>query len=86
MSNDNPYTDAYLVKYPEGDSSLERNPYTPSSTTTTKLYTVREGDTIQNIAFRFYGDSGSWYKIADTNNLVQPFTDLVEGLVITIPL
>lgn len=82
---ENLYEDAYLIKYPEGDVSLERNTYTPSLGMQLRTHTVKEEETIQSIAFRYYGDSGAWYKIADVNGIYNPFEEVVEGLVLIIP-
>lgn len=81
----NPYTDAYLIDYQDGDVSLERRPYkqTPSSELIT--HTVLEGETIQSIAFQYYGDSGYWGIIADINNVYFPFDDVTAGKELIIP-
>jgi len=45
--------------------------------------TVRQGQTLRDIAFRFYGDVDSWPIIADANSLVSPIVE--PGLVLVIP-
>jgi len=47
-------------------------------------YTVREGDTLQGIAERVYGDASLWYKIAQANGLGTN-APLVEGQVLALP-
>lgn len=84
MINDNPFVNSIIIQYPEGDSSRERTSYYLNRSNSI-THTVREGETIQSIAFRYYGDSGSWYKIADLNNISFPFRDLEEGLELIIP-
>jgi nucleoid-associated protein YgaU len=46
---------------------------------------LKEGETLQNIAYRYYGDSGKWYIIAEYNNIINPFTELKGGMVLMIP-
>lgn len=53
-----PYEDSYVIKFPDGDVSLERNISAISSDHI--IHSVLEGETIQNIAFKYYGDSGMW--------------------------
>lgn len=79
-----PYDNGYIIKYPDGDQSLERNPFTYSGNS--KVHTVVEGETIQGIAFKYYGDSGYWGLIADANDILNPFEDLHAGLEIAIPI
>ena len=68
-----PYDDAYIIKFPNGDLALERNK------------AVLEGETIQSIAFRYYGDSGFWGVIADANDILNPFEDLHADMQLIIP-
>ncbi len=85
MSNNNPYTSSYGLDYGDGDYSLERLPYihTPSENDVTHI--VMKGESIFSLAYRYYGDSGLWYMIADFNMIENPLEDVVEGLEIVIP-
>ena len=47
-------------------------------------YVVKEGDDLAKIALQTYGDSYSWVKIAETNNLLNP-DDLRVGMILIIP-
>lgn len=78
-----PYEDSYIIKYPNGDISLERN--ISSSPLDYIIHTVLEGETIQNIAFKYYGDSGMWGVIADVNDILNPFEELYSGMELIIP-
>lgn len=78
-----PYKDSFVIKYPDGDISLERN--IPSIPSDHIIHTVLEGETIQNIAFRYYGDSGMWGVIADANDILNPFEDLHADMELIIP-
>ncbi|MCW9017400.1 MAG: LysM peptidoglycan-binding domain-containing protein, partial [Kangiellaceae bacterium] len=61
--------------------------YTPISdkypSTTPGQYVVNEGDTLQSIAQRVYGDESLWYVVADTNG-VSDSSQLVAGQTLTI--
>lgn len=78
-----PYDKAFRVKYLNGDVSLE--PDYPATSESGIQHTVLEGETLQSIAFRYYGDSGLWYKIALMNDIMNPFEELVENNIILIP-
>lgn len=81
-----PYSDSYIVKYPNGDVSLERNLTPPTVLgSQTTVHTVLEGETIQSIAYKYYGDSGMWGIIADINTIFNPFTELEAGMELIIP-
>ena len=67
----NPYGEGYLLKYPNGDISLERPRLNYSQFS--KIHTVKEGETIQNIAFQYYGDSGYWDYICDIKNIFNTY-------------
>lgn len=81
----NPYEDSYGIKYKDGDVSLERRDEFHDVTSDSFFHTVLEGETIQSIAYKYYGDSGKWYIIADVNSIYNPFTELEAGMEILIP-
>lgn len=84
-SNDNPYVDSYVVQHSDGDVVLARLEYIPSATVESDIiHTVLEGETLQSIAHTYYGDSGSWYKISDVNNIMFPL-ELEAGTKLIIP-
>lgn len=78
-----PFDKGRIIKFPNGDQELVRDPYVASDSYAT--HTVLEGQTIQNIAFAYYGDSGLWGLIADSNGILNPFEDLHEGMQLIIP-
>ena len=45
-----------------------------------------DGETLQNIAYRYYGDSGKWYLIAEANNILNPFQELEPYQILRIPM
>ena len=80
-----PYNDAYVIKYEDGDVSLETYPPQIIPSSSDIFHTVLEGETLQNIAFRYYKDSGLWYAIAEANKILNPFEELKAGTLIRIP-
>lgn len=80
-----PYNNAYALKYNDGDYSLEAKPLVVPESPNDIQHTVKDGETLQNIAFRYYGDSGKWYIIAEANKILNPFKELEMGTLIRIP-
>ena len=64
-----PYDNGFTLNYGDGDYSLESYPLLIPSSPNDFQHTLKEGETLQNIAYRYYGDSGKWYIIAEYNNL-----------------
>lgn len=79
------YRNAVIINYKEGDQSLERTPEVMLKSDGDITYTIKEGDTLQAISFRFYGDSDLWYRLADVNGYYNPFEELEIGDEIIIP-
>lgn len=82
-----PYDGGNLIKFDDGsgDIIIEREAYVMPSLTPSAVHTVMEGDTLQSIAFQYYGDSGNWVAIADINNIGFQYRELEEGMQIVIP-
>lgn len=78
-----PFNKGRIIKFPDGDQILVRDNYLISEDYTT--HNVLEGQTIQNIAYAYYGDSGLWGLIADANDILNPFEDLYPGMQLKIP-
>lgn len=51
-----------------------------------QFYQVIDGDRIDNLAFRFYGDPLRWWVIADANPQRLDWGTLIPGEVIRIPM
>lgn len=86
MKNDNPYLESKVIEYQDGSKTLERYWFFPNSSTKYTIHTVLSDETLQDIALRYYNDSGSWYKIADYNSILDPFNEITSGMKILIPL
>ena len=80
-----PYNNAYALKYNDGDYSLEAKPPVVPESSNDIQHTVKDGETLQNIAYRYYGDSGKWYLIAEANGILNPFKEVESGTLIRIP-
>lgn len=50
-----------------------------------QFYQVLEGDRIDNIAFKFYGDPLRWWVIADANPQRLDWSSLIPGELIRVP-
>lgn len=61
----------------------ERPPIVPQSDDA--QYTVMQGDRIDRLAKRFYGEELLWWVLADANNMEILPIDLHEGAVIRVP-
>lgn len=60
-------------------------PFTPPGPDTTLYrHTLVGLETIEYLAWRFYGSSSDWWRIAEANPLVFPL-DLSSGMVVAIP-
>lgn len=82
-----PYGNGSLTYFNDGsgDVLVERDEYLMTGLTPKAVHTVVPGDTLQGIAYQYYGDSGYWMAIADINNIAFQFRELEEGMQIIIP-
>jgi nucleoid-associated protein YgaU len=71
-----------FVQFTLPEEELEENE--PHSPDRTKVYVVKEGDTVSGIAAMFYRDPRQWRAIADANDVDDPRV-LEAGTVLTIP-
>lgn len=79
------YNQAYITNYPEGDYTLDRDIPGVALNDEDIIHTVKEGETLQNIAFAQYNDSSLWYVIAEANDIGNPFKEVYPGLRLRIP-
>lgn len=84
-SKESPYKNSYGLQYDDGNVTLERVPYYYTPSDDDIIHTVKDGETIQNIAYHYYQDSGRWGDIADTNVLYNVAREVVPGLQLIIP-
>lgn len=88
MAGRSPYTSGFVIKYDDGDLSLERKIPVVLYSNSDKIHTLKDGETLQSIAYQYYGDSGFWYFIAEANGIMNPFNEneLPIGKQLIIPL
>jgi len=77
------YTNGYIVQY-QDELSLERDPVYVKADVEDSIHTVKDGDTLQSISFRYYRNEFYWYIIADVNEVDNPFF-LETGTQLIIP-
>ncbi len=80
----NIYNKGFIINYPEGDRSIQRDKLEYVEDIEDKLYTIKDGDRLSSIAFMFYKNPLLWYLIADVNDIDNPFV-LTTGQEIIIP-
>lgn len=83
-----PYNNAHIIKYDDGEYSLENVIPIPVLSDNDKIHTIMDGETLQSIAYRYYGDSGFWYQIAEANSIINPMdsNEVYIGRRLRIPL
>lgn len=81
---DNLYANGYLVVYSDGPAILKRERLGYIPTPRDINHEVVDGDRIDMLAFRYYGNSKYWWAIADINRVLNPF-QLEVGSILVIP-
>jgi hypothetical protein len=61
-----------------------QNPTTRTSQPGMGVHTVKDGDSLQSIAYKAYGDAGRWRTVAEANAIDNPF-HLRRGASLTLP-
>ena len=86
-SKHHPYESGYVIDYGDGDFSLEPDQGILRTGLSETLHTLIEGETLHSIAYRYYGDSGLWYHIANANSIFNPWdiNELYPGKILSIP-
>lgn len=77
MSQVSPYDSSLFINTPNGEMILSEyqmyaDPDDPSITIKAE-HIVKEGETLQSIAYQYYGDSGYWTRILSYNRIINPF-------------
>lgn len=84
MESRNLYEDSLVIRYYEGDVSLEAIEKESSDKINDVSHIVVEGESLQTIADLHYDDSRKWFYIARRNQLDDVFT-LEIGTELIIP-
>lgn len=82
LTQDDLYANGSITDYGDGTFVLDR----PLITSTPKIgddyYEVIQGDEYTNLAYLKYGNSKLWHVIAIGNNIINPFDELPNALVL----
>lgn len=85
-----PYANGYIIEYDNGTQTLERDEDPTQFYNTAaggSYYTTKQGEELDELAQRFYGDFKQWHIIyaSNINNIDDPIEPLPNGLVLYIP-
>lgn len=85
MKTTSPYDNNISYWGINGVLEIHSHPFNYVPSDNDVLHTVLPGETLQHIAYKYYKDSGYWYIIADANEILNPFKEVVEGMILVIP-
>lgn len=87
ITKTSPYNSRDAVRIDFGDSEygLDRLDISGDLYPSNLKHIVLEGETLQNISFKYYRDSGRWGDIAAINDIIDPLS-IEKGDVLIIPL
>lgn len=77
MSQITPYDNSTFIIVDDGTIMSEYSRYINPDDNNINIkaeHIVKEGETLQSIAFRYYGDSGYWTRISSYNRIINPFS------------
>lgn len=87
MDNFSRYKNKETYTDEEGNTRVEfRSGKTIDVSSALALHSVKVGDVLRNISFRYYGTTKLWWAISDVNGIIDPTEDLEIGSVLVIPL
>ena len=78
------YDRSVVFSFDEGDFNLVREVYVYRESNGDMVHEVIDGERLDTIAFKHYGNSKLWYIIADSNEITNPF-DIEVGRKLIIP-
>lgn len=81
---DNPYTYGSIILYDDGDVGIESEVLDVPPSSSDQFYLTLEGDTLSNIAYRFYSNSKYHFIIAMANEIDFTF-EILSGTRLRIP-
>lgn len=79
------YDRGNLVYFSEGDEAVFRTPISYKPSISDDYYTVKDGESLHDIARAKLGSSYLWYILADVNPSIDDIFSLVPGSVLLIP-
>lgn len=85
VREDNPYGRlGYVLGFSDKAMVLDRFRLKPSDNVSDIIHTIKENESLLDIAFDYYGSSRYWWVIRDINDIDVPF-DLTPGNTLVIP-
>jgi nucleoid-associated protein YgaU len=79
------YDKGFIVYFDGGEEALYRTPLKYTATVSTQYHTITYGQSLYDIARKYYGSSSLWYVIADVNDIITDIFNLPVGETIIIP-
>jgi len=76
--------DIRIIRFKDSTEFIEDTSLDSLSVKTQEIYRVREDDTLLSISTQFFQTTTNWYRIANHNDLVDPF-ELTIGQLLNIP-
>lgn len=76
MSQVSPYDNSVAIQLPQEMVTQEYGLYVDPDNPNIQIkaeHIVKEGETLQSIAYQYYGDSGYWTMISSYNRIINPF-------------
>lgn len=82
--NNSRYKDCEILYTKDGSPYLsQREDFVPESVL--EYYTFKEGDTLDGLAYKYYGDASLWWAILDANTYFESEIEIEFGTVLAIP-
>lgn len=84
LTEDDMYSDGTIVQFDDGTMILQRELEIYVKQSGDDYVQITEGETIDSLAAAYYQTNKKWYKIADANEIFNPF-DVPGGTSLIIP-
>lgn len=85
----NLYNKGLIIEFDDKEQNMFRNKLNQNNARNNDIHTVIEDERLEQISYKYYGNSKLWWVIADFNDiddsLINPFEDLVPGTKLLIP-
>lgn len=85
LTSDNLYAGGTVIDYGDGTFTLEPSKELIVPQLDDETYIVKDGDTLDDIANRTYGNSKLWHILAKANQIDDAFSAIRSGLILRIP-
>lgn len=80
------YDRGYIIEFKEGDKAFYRTPLYYRGSVGDRYHVVAAGESLLNIAQKYYNSQNPWYLIADANSsIIEDIFSLTVGITLLIP-